>query len=94
MDAAPELSAIAAKYVWWQQPDVTLSRPRRAHFLCQLMTLGTEQDVRTVRRAWGDAAFVDALEHAPPGLMDAKSWNYWRLFFHRPPAALPVRPLP
>jgi hypothetical protein len=88
----PELRAIAARYVWWKSPEDALAQPR--HFLCQLMTLGTAEDVRAVRKAWGDAAFVDALEHAPPGVMDPKSWNYWRLVFHRPPAPLPERPLP
>jgi hypothetical protein len=86
------LRDIAARYVWWQPPDVTLARP--AHFLCQLMTLGTAEDVRTVRRTLGDRAFVDALEHAPSGVMDAKSWNYWHLFFGREPPPQPARPLP
>ncbi len=86
------LAEIAARYVWWQPAEVTLARP--AHFLCQIMTLGTAEDVRTVRRLLGDPAFVDALEHAPPGMMDPKSWNYWHLFFGRQPPPMPARPLP
>ena len=86
------LREIASRYVWWQSPEATLSRP--SHFLCQLMTLGAVEDVRTVRRLLGDAAFLDALDHAPPGMMDPKSWNYWHLFFGREPPAMPVRPLP
>jgi hypothetical protein len=86
------LPKIAARYVWWQPPDATLARPH--HFLCQLMTLGTAEDVRTVRRAMGDRAFLDALDHAPPGIMDPKSWNYWHLFFGRQPPPPPVRALP
>lgn len=86
------LRAIAAKYVWWQPAEVTLARPR--HFLCQLMTLGTAEDVRFVRRVMSDEALIDALEHAPPGVMDAKSWNFWHLFFGRQPSPLPERPLP
>lgn len=86
------LREIAARYVWWQAPEATLARPH--HFLCQVMTLGTAEDVRAVRRGLGDQALVDALEHAPPGIMDAKSWNYWHLFFGRRPPPLPARPLP
>jgi hypothetical protein len=86
------LRELAAKYVWWQPPDVTLARP--CHFLCQLMTLGTADDVRTVRRILGDQALIDALEHAPPGIMDPKSWNFWHLFFGLKPPPLPARPLP
>jgi hypothetical protein len=87
-----ELRQIAARYVWWQPPDVALARPH--HFLCQLMTLGTAEDVRTVRRLLSDEAFVDALEHAPPGVMAPRSWNYWHLFFGRRPPPLPQRALP
>jgi len=73
-------------------PELTLSRPH--HFLCQLMTLGTAEDVRAARQTLGDQSFVDALEHAQAGVMDAKSWNYWHLFFGRRPPPLPERPLP
>jgi hypothetical protein len=90
--AAATLRAMASQYVWWQPPDVALSRP--SHFLCQLMTLGTAEDVRTARRILGDAAFADALAHAPPGVMDPKSWSYWHRFFGREPPPMPVRPLP
>jgi hypothetical protein len=92
MDVQNTLQAIAARYVWWQPPEITLARPH--HFLCQLMTLGTAQDMRFVRRVMGDDALIDALEHAPPGVMDAKSWNFWHLFFGRRTPAMPERPLP
>ena len=86
------LRTLARRYVWWQAPERTLTRPR--HFICQLMTLGTAQDVRIARTLLGDAAFQDALDHAPPGVMDAKSWNFWHLFFGRQPPPAPTRPLP
>ncbi len=92
MSLDPTLQKVAARYVWWQPSEATLARPH--FFLCQLMTLGTSEDVRAVRRVLGDEAFVEALEHAPPGVMDAKSWNYWHLFFGRQPPPLPERPLP
>ncbi|MBA3393586.1 MAG: hypothetical protein H0T89_13135 [Deltaproteobacteria bacterium] len=87
------LRELAARYVWWQAPDVTLAR--REHFLCQLMTLGTADDVRTARQLLGDEAFRDALRHAPPGVVDARSWNFWHLvLFGESPPPLPERPLP
>jgi hypothetical protein len=92
VSAEETLREIAAKYVWWQPPEATLAWPAR--FLCQLMTLGTAEDVRSVRRILGDAAFIEGLAHAPPGVMDPKSWNYWHLFFKREPPPLPERPLP
>jgi hypothetical protein len=92
MSTEDTLCEIAARYVWWQPSEVTLAH--REHFLCQLMTLGTAEDVRTVRRMMGDQALMDALDHAPPGIMDPKSWNYWHLFFGRQPPPMPARPLP
>ena len=87
------LRALAKKYVWWQSTDETLAR--RDHFLCQLMTLATGDDVAAARAELGDDAFVHALAHAPPGVMDPKSWNFWhRVLRHEAPPPLPTRPLP
>jgi hypothetical protein len=88
-----DLSVLARKYVWWEQPAEALSH--RSLFLCQLMQLGAWDDVQAVRAELGDDAFREALERAPPGILDAKSWNYWNRFYKRvpvPPA--PKRPLP
>ena len=87
------LPALARKYVWWQSPAETLAR--RDHFLCQLMTLATADDVRAARAELGDDAFVRALANAPPGVMDPKSWNFWhRVLRHTTPPPLPERSLP
>jgi hypothetical protein len=91
MDVAAE--ELARKYVWWQPPEQTLAHVER--LLVQLMQLGTDADVRTARRLFGDDAFRAALAAAPPGVLDASSWNFWHLvLFHRPPPPLPARPLP
>jgi hypothetical protein len=87
-----ELKALAARYVWWQSPEDTLAR--RDHFLCQLMTFATLEDMRLARAVLGDDAFREALTNAPPGIV-ARSWNFWHLLlFRRPPPPLPERPLP
>jgi hypothetical protein len=87
------LDELARRYVWWQRPEQTLAR--RDHFLCQLMQLGTLEDVRAARRIYGDDAFREALRSAPPGILDARSWNFWHLFlFQSPPPSQPERPLP
>lgn len=84
---------MARKYVWWEPEDRALER--RELLLCQLMQLGTEDDVRIARELLGDASFKDALTHAPPGVLDARSWNYWNLFFGFVPVPPPpTRPLP
>jgi hypothetical protein len=86
------LEELARRYVWWQEPATTLAR--QDHFLCQLMQLGTLEDMNAARRIYGDDAFRNALRTAPPGVLDARSWNFWHLvLFKAPPPAAPERPL-
>jgi len=77
--------------MWWQPPEVSLASPRR--FLAQVMALGTWQEVREVKAALGSGAFKDALLNAPAGVLDRRSWVYWRNFFELPEAELPRRSL-
>ncbi len=86
-----ELSGIAAKVIWWQTPAVALANPER--FLAQVMTLGTWREVRAVKDAVGWNAFREVLANAPPGVFDARSWNYWHGFFGLPAPGLPQRSL-
>jgi hypothetical protein len=87
------IEELATRYVWWQPPGETLAR--RDHFLCQLMALGTLEDMRFARAHFGDDAFRHALAHAPAGVIDARSWNFWhRLLLGHPPPSLPERQLP
>jgi hypothetical protein len=86
----PALDTLARKYVWW-----LAGEPRRELLLCQLMQLGTYEDVRHARGLLGDEAFRDALRRAPPGVLDARSWNFWhRLLGIDPIPPMPTRPLP
>ena len=87
------LRELASRYVWWESPERALLR--RSRFLCQLLQLGTAEDVRLARQKLGDEALRDALRAAPPGVLDARSWTYWHLvFFGSPAPPLPSRPLP
>lgn len=88
-----ELVTLALRYVWWKPAEQTLAEP--THLLCQIMELGTYDDVRAAKRLFGEDALREALRHAPPGVLDARSWNYWHLnLFGQPPPPLPVRRLP
>ena len=87
------LRELARRYVWWQEPEQTLADP--VLLPCQLMQLGTPTDLQTARRLLGDDAFRAALRKAPPGILDARSWNFWHLvLWKQPPPPMPVRPLP
>jgi hypothetical protein len=60
-------------------------------FLRQVLSLATGEDHVVVERAFGRPALIAALETAPPGSIDAKSWHYWRLRYELARRALPRR---
>jgi hypothetical protein len=50
------------------------------------------EEMRVLRRYVLDDDFREALDHAPPGIIDARSWAYWNSKMGRyPPPPLPVR---
>jgi len=47
-----------------------------------------------IRRHVSDDDLREALDRAPPGIMDARSWAYWNSKLGRyPPPPMPVRAL-
>ena len=86
----PELLAVAERVVWFKPPSEALADP--VHFLAHVMTYGTVEDLRALDGVVGLDAFREALDNAPPGIFDARSWAYWSLKCGRAPAIpLPVR---
>jgi hypothetical protein len=84
----PELLSVARRVVWFKTPAEALADP--VHFLAHAMTYGTVEDLRAIERVVGPDTFREALEQAPPGIFDARSWAYWNLKLGR----VPVPPLP
>jgi len=85
--ATAETLELARRLVWFQPPEQALADPRR--LLAYAFRYATHPDMTKLRRALGDDVLRDALEHAPPGIIDARSWSYWRLMLD-----LPSRPPP
>jgi hypothetical protein len=83
-----DLLSLAARVVWFEPPERALAEPVR--FLAYVMTYGTLQDVAVIRRYAQLDDFREALEHAPPGIMDERSWAYWNAMTGR----YPVPPMP
>ncbi len=79
---------VARRVIWFEEPEQAVSDPHR--FLCYLMTYGRPEDVSAIARRTGWRAFREALDHAPPGIMNARSWHYWSLVLERPPSPLPA----
>jgi len=50
----------------------------------------THEDMKAIRRYVSDPDFIEALDNAPPGIVDPRSWAYWNLMMGR----YPVPPMP
>jgi hypothetical protein len=83
-----DLLDLAPRVIWFEPPERALAEPAR--FLAYVMTYGTAQDVAVVRRYVELGDFREALDHAPPGIMDERSWAYWNVMTGR----YPVPPMP
>lgn len=89
----PEVQDIAARVVWFEAPAKALSDPVR--FLAYAMRYGAPADMRRLRALLGDETLAWALEHAPPGILDPRSWWYWHAVMGvHPPPPMPNRRLP
>jgi hypothetical protein len=86
----PELRAIAKNIIWFKEPEAALQNP--VHFLTYLLTYGTHEQVKSVRKHLTDSDLLYVLDHAVPGVMDARSWSYWNMMLNRyPPPPMPQR---
>jgi hypothetical protein len=81
---------IARRIIWFEPPEQALSEPLR--FMAYAMTHARHEDMQVVRRYVCDDDFREALDQAPPGIIDARSWAYWNSKMGRyPPPPRPVR---
>ena len=93
LSPTPELLTVAERVVWFKPPRETLADP--VHFLAHVMTYGTLEDLHALDGIVDLNDFREVLEHAPPGIFDARSWAYWNLKCGRMPAPpLPEREIP
>ena len=81
--------AVARRVLWFEAPEQALGDTRR--FLAYAFRYATYEDMQCLRRYLDDQVLRDALEHAPPGIIDGRSWSYWRLMLDLPPRPLPTR---
>ncbi len=88
----PELEEVARRTVWFQTPAEALSDP--FHFIAHVLTFGAHEDVKALRHSVSDDELREALDRAPAGIFDPRSWAYWNLKMGRyPPPPLPKRAL-
>jgi hypothetical protein len=93
LQQTPELLEVARRVVWFKDPEETLRDA--THFLAYVMRYGDDEDISAILRAGIDLKQLsEALDNAPAGVFDARSWNFWNLKCGRetiPP--LPTRKL-
>ena len=82
----PESEQLARRLVWFEPPEKALSNTAR--FLAYAFARATHEDMTMLRQFLSDDDFREALEQAPPGIIDARSWAYWNAKFGRTPAPL------
>jgi hypothetical protein len=86
----PETEAVARRVIWFEAPAEALADPVR--FMAYAMAYASHADMNIVRRHVSDDDFREALDRAPPGIIDPRSWAYWNLLFDRfPPPPPPAR---
>jgi hypothetical protein len=86
----PEIDALAQRMIWFESPDKALADPIR--FVAYVMAHATPEDLTVVRRYLSEDDFREALDKAPPGIIDPRSWAYWNSRFGRyPPPPMPRR---
>lgn len=86
-----EMARIARKLVWFEEPEQSLANPIR--FIAYAMARATATDMAEIRRHVSDEDFIQAIDHAPPGIIDPRSWAYWNIVIagRSPPPPLPIR---
>jgi hypothetical protein len=78
--------------VWFETPEKALADPIR--FIAYAMTYALPEDMRFIWKYVSDDDFRDAIDHAPAGIIDPRSWAYWNSKMGRyPPPPQPVRRL-
>ena len=85
-----KMLGVAPRIIWFEPPERALADPVR--FMAYAMTYARHEDMRVIREHVSDADFREALDRAPPGIIDPRSWAYWNSKLGRyPPPPLPKR---
>ena len=86
----PEIEAVARRIVWFETPQQAIADPVR--FIAYAMANATHEDMKIIRRHVTDEEFLEALDKAPPGIIDPRSWAFWNSKMGRyPTPPQPVR---
>ena len=80
----PQFLHAAKRIVWFKPPAEALDNP--IELLAYAMNASTDEDMALLLDHIGEGGLREAIDHAPPGIMDARSWSYWNAKIGRFPA--------
>jgi hypothetical protein len=83
-----ETRALAESLVWFEPPAEALADPVR--FLAYVFARATHEQMKVLSTYVSENELLQALDQAPPGIIDPRSWAYWNARIGR----VPVPPLP
>ena len=83
------LLSMADRYIWWKTPEEAVRYPDRV--LAQVMDIGTFEDCRDMRAAFGDERLRRVMRRAEPGWFRARSWAFWQAALDLDAGPRPVR---
>ena len=90
LPVTPETETLARRIIWFEDPKEALADPFR--FAAYAFARATHEDMKLLRSHWSDDDLREALDHAPPGIIDPRSWAYWNSRLGRYPAPpMPTR---
>lgn len=82
---------LARRLVWFETADQALADPVR--FLAYAFRYARSGDMALLRTWLSDEQLRHALRHAPPGIIDPRSWAYWHVMLDLDIAPMPQRRL-
>lgn len=80
----PETEPVVRRLVWFESPEEALADPIR--FMAYAMARATHEDMKILWHYIDEVDFLEALDKAPPGIIDPRSWAYWNSKMGRYPA--------
>ncbi len=80
----PDTEALARRLIWFEEPSEALADPVR--LLAYAFARATHEEMQRLRAILTDDDLREALDRAPPGIIDPRSWAYWNLKLGRYPA--------
>lgn len=86
----PDTTALALRLIWFEEPQEALSDTAR--FVAYALARATHEDMKILRDIISDDDLCEALDKAPPGIIDPRSWAYWNAKLGRyPTPPMPTR---